>query len=533
MQPYTTPNDITASLFQWHADMIIKKYYHRLGLDTGTFETIEDSGSDEATPPIDRIAVIGAGVSGLQVALKLGSKYKVDVFEASDHVGGRLYTYRFDHVPGAGEWDYFDVGAMRFPRTSVMTPTYDLFRDLNIPLLDYHMTTKESWMYYNNIRVQRGDATGQDFGASISKGGNVPDEWAKIGHDELMRNVYKRFLDALKANYKKGYEELMEYDNHSTRSLMAFVTLPEIKDPATGGVLYPKKDLYPVEVINWLETMTFSVGWFDRAFSETILELLAFAEGDSKVVWKCVDKGSENITKAMEAKLKQDPYRDNVNFFFCHQTTAVVFDPDSKTFTLSGKLRPGQNCGGFDKFPETKHSQVVLAISPQAMRYLDLSTCELDYGQRSALLTLQPGLSTKVGIKFKRNWWADQHIIGGQCTTDRPVRTVVYPSHGDGKSTVLIASYCWSMCGYINMLPVYTDRAIAQDAAAIGALMQGEDSFDEERLKNAFYVILPISMVFLWRISRKNMRPCILSTGITTPRPWVSQIIKFESGSNV
>ncbi|KAG9093653.1 hypothetical protein FRC06_011421, partial [Ceratobasidium sp. 370] len=209
MGPYTTQDDITAALFQLHAEEIIKKYYHQLGLDTGTFETIEDSEPDEGTPSIDRIAIIGAGVSGLQVALKLGSKHKIDVFEASDHVGGRLYTYRFDQVPGAGEWDYFDVGAMRFPRTSVMAPTYDLFQDLEIPLLDYHMKTSESWMYYNNTRVRRGDATDQDFGASVSKGGNVPDEWARIGHDELMRNVYQRFLDPLKKNYKKGYEVLM------------------------------------------------------------------------------------------------------------------------------------------------------------------------------------------------------------------------------------------------------------------------------------------------------------------------------------
>ncbi|KAG8703919.1 hypothetical protein FRC08_002566 [Ceratobasidium sp. 394] len=31
----------------------------------------------------------------------------------------------------------------------------------------------------------------------------------------------------------------------------------------------------------------------------------------------------------------------------------------------------------------------------------------------------------------------------------------------------------------------YTDRATAQDASTMGALMQGKDSFDEERLKNA------------------------------------------------
>ncbi|KAG8703918.1 hypothetical protein FRC08_002565 [Ceratobasidium sp. 394] len=246
-----------------------------------------------------------------------------------------------------------------------------------------------------------------DFGASINEGGNVLNDWAKIGYEKLMNNVYGRFLDALKAHYQDGCEALMTFESHSTRSFMAFVTMPEVKDPITDLIFYPKKDLYPMEVINWLETMTFSVGWFDRSFTETILELLAFAEGDPGVIWKCVNKGSENITRAMETKLKTSPYRDNVNFYLCHQATAVMFHPDSKAFTLSGKPRPDQSCEGSNIFPETKYSQVVLAISPQAMRYMDLSTCELDYGQRSVLLMLQPGPSTKVGIKFKRSWWAD------------------------------------------------------------------------------------------------------------------------------
>jgi hypothetical protein len=159
------------------------------------------------------------------------------------------------------------VGAMRFPKTAVMDPTYKLFDDLEIKLLDYRMETEDSWMYYNGIRVRRKDAKGADFGASMKEGGNVPEDWVNIGVEKLMANVYERFLHYLRSDYKKGYDVLMKYDTHSTRSFMAFVEMPELKDTVTGEVIFPAKGLYPTEVINWLETMTFSVGWFDRAFA--------------------------------------------------------------------------------------------------------------------------------------------------------------------------------------------------------------------------------------------------------------------------
>ena len=39
-----------------------------------------------------KIAVIGAGISGLSAAHFLSKKYKVDLFEKNDHFGGHAYT---------------------------------------------------------------------------------------------------------------------------------------------------------------------------------------------------------------------------------------------------------------------------------------------------------------------------------------------------------------------------------------------------------------------------------------------------------
>ncbi|KAG8744805.1 hypothetical protein FRC11_013315, partial [Ceratobasidium sp. 423] len=72
------------------------------------------------------IATTGAGVAGPHAATLLGKHFKVDVYEANKRIGGQLFTHKFEsdnpirtREPG-GDYDYFDVGAMRFPDTMVM-----------------------------------------------------------------------------------------------------------------------------------------------------------------------------------------------------------------------------------------------------------------------------------------------------------------------------------------------------------------------------------------------------------------------------
>lgn len=125
-----------------------------------------------------------------------------------------------------------------------------------------------------------------------------------------------------------------------------------------------------------------------------------------------------------------------------HRVTAVNFN--NNRFELFGNT-PANPTGAPTSFSKT-YSHVIFAIPPPCIRMIDVSTCELDFNQRNALRELQLAPSSKIGIKFKTAWWTRlQGITGGQSTTDRVCRTVVYPSQGKGESTVLIASYSWSM----------------------------------------------------------------------------------------
>ncbi|KAG8749062.1 hypothetical protein FRC11_011614 [Ceratobasidium sp. 423] len=153
----------------------------------------------------------------------------------------------------------------------------------------------------------------------------------------------------------------------------------------------------------------------------------------------------------MEKKLKTDAtLKNNVTVHLNRRVVRVDYRQAAGLIDLHWKASSENGRDGSKDF-----TQVVLTVSPQVMRLIDLTTCKLDYSQRSAALLLQPGPSIKVGMRFKSNWWKGQDIKGGQSSTDRPVRNVVYPSYGD-----------------------------AQDAVNLGCWMRGTDSFAKAQLRD-------------------------------------------------
>ena len=117
---------------------------------------------------------------------------------------------------------------------------------------------------------------------------------------------------------------------------------------------------------------------------------------------------------------------------------------------------------------ETRTYDHVINTMPfGCFRNMDTSKCHFDWELSMAIRGLHYDSSVKVAMKFKHRWWEqDKGQIGGVSSTDRPTRTVVYPSYGIGTdAATMIVSYTW-----------------AQDAARFGALCQGKDTPAEKRL---------------------------------------------------
>lgn len=78
-----------------------------------------------------RVGIVGGGASGLYAALLLRQEgHSVTVFEATDRLGGRIFTHRFPATM-PGEDPYFELGAMRLPCTPRHEMVFKLVRYLN------------------------------------------------------------------------------------------------------------------------------------------------------------------------------------------------------------------------------------------------------------------------------------------------------------------------------------------------------------------------------------------------------------------
>jgi monoamine oxidase len=150
------------------------------------------------------------------------------------------------------------------------------------------------------------------------------------------------------------------------------------------------------------------------------------------------------------------------------KAVAVKETDDGKTLTVmfDSMRNPRPSARGRT---EKKYSQVISTMSFGCLRMVDLDQLYLSSGQRNAIRELTYKPSIKIGLQFKTAWWEALDIVGGQSSTDRPIRDVVYPSYGpdeshpnNKKSNCIIASY--------NGM---------QDSQRLGGLMKGKDTPEE------------------------------------------------------
>ena len=74
------------------------------------------------------VCIIGAGAAGMATAIfihdacvKAGvAPPNIDIYEAAERSGGRVYTYQFTDANNPATHNYYDVGAMRIPNIVTM-----------------------------------------------------------------------------------------------------------------------------------------------------------------------------------------------------------------------------------------------------------------------------------------------------------------------------------------------------------------------------------------------------------------------------
>ncbi|VDC00494.1 unnamed protein product [Peniophora sp. CBMAI 1063] len=453
---------ISGDIFALHGHNLIANHLDEQGMPPGDLPAAQSlvldafASNTSAANLTDPVGILGAGASGLYTALillDLGIPFKI--IEARERVGGRLFTYTFPNSTGA-PYNYFDVGAMRFPNTSSMTRAFQLFDyaplnenglNLSSKLRPYIFKSEHSLLSYNDVTVAQDDvqALAQDpFHTNAVIRDKNSSAYLSVGADTIVNDVLKPFAIGLLSDAQNhtttGWDHMKKYDKYSARSYMA----TEYRPSKSLGL--PDKPL-PLDVIAWCETFEDSSGAYDRALSEIVLDSIDFGWSENprkSAKWYLIDGGAYEIADTMAQYIKsQQPDAFSLNTF----VTAVSSDKNG-TKAIGVNVTTDYNS-------TQRFSHVVSTIPLPVMRTLDLTDAGLSPIQLNALRELEYGPAVKIGMQFASAWWTNGttnsgrklDIVGGQTYTDSLLRTVVYPSYGDpysGNTTTLIASYSWT-----------------------------------------------------------------------------------------
>ncbi|KID65380.1 uncharacterized protein G6M90_00g052340 [Metarhizium brunneum] len=363
-----------------------------------------------------KIGIIGAGIAGLYIAMILDDLAIADltyeILEASSRVGGRLFTHHFS----SDKHDYYDVGAMRYPKVPPMRRAFRLFHDTKVPLIPYYIMDRESCPRYFNGRFSAPDDADPHH-VGEGNGGSVPD-FVVAQSRELLEREYARYKEGLRQDFSTGIEELLKSDDVSTRQHLAHGGLRRAR---------PKYDFFSIQ---WLERQSTYTGFFERAFSASVLRSYLTIG----VSWWCIDGGSGVLIDAMRRRIRNQVETKK------HVTAVTMARDMSEENNLSIHVQ-----GEYQ--PRTGFSTVFSTTTLGALERIDLASLDLHPSQSEAIRAMHYEDATKVAIKFKYPWWIVHCGIrrGGMGMTDLPMRSCVYPSYNildgpDGPS-VLIASY--------------------------------------------------------------------------------------------
>lgn len=405
---------------------------------------------DSPLPLNSKVSIIGAGIAGLYIAMLLQDlqipNLSYEILEADSRIGGRVYTHRFSDQKD----DYYDVGAMRFPKLPFMGRVFDLFGRMKVSLKPFEMKGTNCRQVRNDhVSISQEPLVPDPYRVGQRNGGSVPDEVVDQA-DALLELALGPFKQALHQDMAQGFKQLMEVDDMSMREYL--------RQGGKDGRC-PK---YDFATIQWMETNNTSTGTFDQAFSECVMDSFDFEHPQGEVEWARVEGGTSTVIDRMCWVLR-DQEKDPIQLG--KSVRQIGIDR-----TQGGEGNMWVKCAG-EAQARTGYLTVFNTTPLACLQRMETSTLQLHSTQKEAIRCLRSENSTKVALKFSYPWWMVECGIteGGCSSSDRPLRTCVYPSpvspEDRQNSAVLLASYTWG-----------------QDASRMGALINRASKEAEEEL---------------------------------------------------
>ena len=394
-----------------------------------------------------KVAIIGAGEAGLAAAVEL-RKIGCDItlFEASQRIGGKVYTYYFDRKNNK----YGELGEISIPVSHYTTWHYiNLF---NLETRPFVNNNNNSLLYIRGAKALN-DQKGKQVVKNIHPKFDLSNSDKKKLKEQVDKKFYKKYLESLTLEERR---ELLEI-----------------------------KDKYS-EKIEQIDKLSYRKAYENAGFSEEAISMLGYLDGSKQFFQIGL---MEILQRYYTVDSEFNYYIKDGMINLPLSLYGALFDENEKIFNGIDKEKLGNVKakmgtpvegiyssetedritikyaeGEMKKEVLEKFDYVICTIPFQSLRRMDI---EPNFNSRKirAINEMNYETSGKIYLYLKERFWEmggkSKGIVGGKTFTDIPLVSIYYPSdHSEAlndkigsyilkpgaspkESGVLLVSYSW------------------------------------------------------------------------------------------